>query len=49
MLELMAVDKKVLGGRTRLVLLKAMGHAVVTHDFDADALRYTLAHGRSAA
>ncbi len=49
MLELMAVDKKVLGGRTRLVLLEALGRAVVSDDFDTQALRETLAQGRSAA
>lgn len=49
MLELMAVDKKVLGGRTRLVLLKALGRAVVSDDFDPEALRETLAHGCNAA
>ena len=49
MLELMAVDKKVLGGRSRLVLLEAIGRAVVSDDFDRQALRDTLAYGRSAA
>lgn len=49
MLELMAVDKKVRSGRTRLVLLKALGQAVISDDFDFDALRDTLAAGRSAA
>ncbi|MDB2384366.1 3-dehydroquinate synthase [Endozoicomonas sp.] len=33
-LELMAVDKKVLDGRLRLVLLNFIGQAVVTDDFD---------------
>jgi 3-dehydroquinate synthase len=41
-LELMAVDKKVLEGRLRLVLLKAIGEAVVTADFPASALQATL-------
>jgi 3-dehydroquinate synthase len=41
-LELMAVDKKVLEGRLRLVLLRAIGEAVVTGDFDAGALAATL-------
>jgi len=36
--ELMAVDKKVIGGRLRLVLLKAIGAAVVTDDFAQGAL-----------
>jgi len=42
-MELMAVDKKVLGGRLRLVLLRGLGKAVVTADFDPGALRDTLA------
>ena len=41
-LELMAVDKKVLEGRLRLVLLKAIGMAVVTADFPPAALGATL-------
>ncbi|MDR3417671.1 MAG: 3-dehydroquinate synthase [Nevskia sp.] len=41
---LMAQDKKVAGGRVRLVLLRAIGEAVVTADFDPDALEQTLAH-----
>jgi len=40
--ELMAVDKKVLEGRPRLVLLKAIGRAVVTGGFDTAVLRETL-------
>src|SRR5690606_37067100 len=36
--ELMAVDKKALAGRLRLVLLKALGRAVVTAEFDDAAL-----------
>ncbi|MEJ2685943.1 MAG: 3-dehydroquinate synthase [Gammaproteobacteria bacterium] len=42
MRELMAVDKKVLDGGLRLVLLKAIGEAVVTGRFDADHLDATL-------
>ena len=42
MLELMAVDKKVMGGSLRLVLLKAIGEAVVTADYDPALLRGTL-------
>lgn len=49
MLELMSVDKKVLGGRRRLVLLEAIGRAVVSEDFAPEALRDALANGRSAA
>ncbi len=41
-LELMAVDKKAQGGRLRLVLLRGIGDAVVTSDFDAELLRATL-------
>ena len=41
-LELMAVDKKVLDGRLRLVLLKGIGKAVVTDGFPLKALRDTL-------
>jgi 3-dehydroquinate synthase len=44
-LELMAVDKKVVDGGLRLVLLKAIGDAVLTSDFDTDKLRETLAAG----
>ncbi|MEA3413646.1 MAG: 3-dehydroquinate synthase [Pseudomonadota bacterium] len=39
---LMSVDKKVRSGRLRLVLLRAIGDAVVSEDFDASALRATL-------
>jgi 3-dehydroquinate synthase len=41
-LELMAVDKKVLDGRLRLVLLKGIGKALVTDGFPLQALRETL-------
>ncbi len=40
--ELMAIDKKVMDGRLRLVLLKAIGTAVVTGEFSPDALKMTL-------
>ncbi len=49
LLELMAVDKKVQRGRLRLVLLRAIGAAVVTADFDPAALRAELAAGAAAA
>lgn len=42
LLELMAVDKKILNGQLRLVLLQRLGEALVTGDFDADALDATL-------
>ena len=38
---LMGVDKKVLDGRLRLVLLAAMGEAIVTTDIDTDMLQCT--------
>jgi len=41
-LEHMAVDKKVLDGRLRLVLLRQMGGAVVTGDFPRGVLETTL-------
>ncbi|RJG13143.1 3-dehydroquinate synthase [Pseudomonas cavernicola] len=42
-LKHMAVDKKVLGGRLRLVLLRQIGDAVVTGDFSREILDATLA------
>ncbi len=44
-MSLMAVDKKVLAGKLRLVLMKSLGHAVVTADFPLAALEQTLAAG----
>lgn len=41
-LSLMSVDKKVLDGRLRLVLLQAIGEACVTDEFDSAKLRETL-------
>jgi 3-dehydroquinate synthase len=43
MLEVMAVDKKAREGMIRLVLLKAIGEAVVTADYDPVMLREILA------
>jgi 3-dehydroquinate synthase len=40
--ENMKIDKKVAAGRTRLVLLKAIGKSVITGDYDDAALRETL-------
>jgi 3-dehydroquinate synthase len=40
--ELMQMDKKVLAGTVRLVLLQALGRAVVTADYDRAALAATL-------
>jgi 3-dehydroquinate synthase len=49
-LDLMGMDKKVLGGRLRLVLLERLGAGVVSADCPADALGATLAaHFGSAA
>jgi len=45
-MELMAIDKKVVEGELRLVLLKAIGDAIVTGDFKAELLGELL---RSAA
>jgi 3-dehydroquinate synthase len=41
-LELMGMDKKVLQGRIRLVLLRKLGAGIVTGDYPADALQATL-------
>jgi 3-dehydroquinate synthase len=41
-LEHMAVDKKVLAGRLRLVLLRGLGEAVITDDFPREVLDATL-------
>jgi 3-dehydroquinate synthase len=43
--ELMGMDKKVLAGQLRLVLLKHMGEAFVTADYAVDVLQATLQHG----
>jgi 3-dehydroquinate synthase len=40
--ELMGLDKKVLGGRIRLVLLRQLGRADVTSDYSGEALDATL-------
>jgi 3-dehydroquinate synthase len=44
-IDLMQVDKKVLNGKLRLVLLTSIGQAVVTADFSAATLHQTLAAG----
>lgn len=41
-LSLMAVDKKVLDGQLRLVLLRGIGKAVITADFERSVLEQTL-------
>jgi 3-dehydroquinate synthase len=38
----MGMDKKVLAGRVRLVLLESLGHAVVTSDYPQALLDATL-------
>ena len=42
-LDLMGLDKKVADGRIRLILLKAIGQAVMTGDYPQDLLKETLA------
>jgi 3-dehydroquinate synthase len=42
-MQLMGVDKKVLDGRLRLVLLETMGQAIVTSDIDLNLLTQTFA------
>lgn len=49
LLKLMAVDKKVRAGKLRLVLLKAIGEAIVTQDFELNLLKKTLSHCKAAA
>lgn len=48
LLEIMAVDKKARDRRIVLILLEAVGRAVVTADYDPELLRETLADCRSA-
>ncbi len=43
------MDKKVLAGRIRLVLLRRLGEGVVTGDYPAEALQATLAEHLGAA
>ncbi len=46
-LELMAVDKKVIAGQLRLVLLTSLNYAIVTNEFDTALLHETLKQVRS--
>ncbi len=46
-LDLMGMDKKVLAGKLRLVLLKSLGDATITSDFSMPALTATLEQGFS--
>jgi len=48
-LKLMGMDKKVLAGRLRLVLMRGIGEGVVEGDYPADALQATLAAHFGAA
>jgi 3-dehydroquinate synthase len=41
-LDLMGLDKKVVDGKVRFILLKALGQAVITSEVPADLLRATL-------
>ena len=41
-MSLMSVDKKVKDGQIRLVLLKTVGNAVISHDYSAKMLKETL-------
>ena len=43
-LALMGMDKKVLNGQLRLVLLRNIGDAYISNDFDANLLTQTLQH-----
>jgi 3-dehydroquinate synthase len=38
----MGLDKKVLAGRLRLVLMRGLGEGVLTGDYPAEALQATL-------
>ena len=43
-LQLMGMDKKVQGGKMRFVLLKAIGHAIVSGDVPEELLQQTFTH-----
>ncbi|MCU0734139.1 MAG: 3-dehydroquinate synthase [Methylotetracoccus sp.] len=49
MLELMAVDKKNVDGRLRLILLQAIGEATLPLEIDGETVRATLEHCLAAA
>ena len=42
LLDLMRLDKKVLGGSVRLILLEGIGHARITNEIDPDLVLHTL-------
>jgi len=48
MLEMMALDKKVQAGKLNLILLKAIGEAVMTHEYDQTLLLSTLTDAASS-
>jgi 3-dehydroquinate synthase len=48
-LELMSRDKKVEGGRLRLVLLRSLGKAFITSDVDVDVVRQVLEEATAGA
>lgn len=48
-MHLMSTDKKVSAGKIRLVLLKSIGDAVLSADYDADALKKTFAYYQGTA
>ena len=43
-LQLMGLDKKVADGKIRFVLLKSLGHAVISDEVPPDLLKQTLEH-----
>ena len=47
-LAYMAHDKKVLNGQLRLVLLKQLGQAVITKDFDVELMKQAILANQSA-
>ena len=47
-LELMSLDKKVMSGKLRLVLMRGIGQAVLSKDFDPAALQACLEHFTNA-
>ena len=49
MVDLMAIDKKVLAGKVRLILLNDIGNALITDEFPHDALLDSLSACRVAA
>ncbi|WAU76411.1 3-dehydroquinate synthase [Acinetobacter sp. TR3] len=47
-LAYMSHDKKVLNGKLRLVLLKKLGQAIITKDFDVDLMKQTILVNQSS-